>query len=328
MNKHSTTPRWLHLLLAVALLLAAAGCHADRRPEVQVILDTDISSDVDDVGAVAVLHALASRNEADILAMAVSSGDPWSVPCLQAINRWFGREDIPVARASGSAVSHESLYTKKIAEEFAGKDSGVRQPEDAVHLYRRVLASQPDGSVTIVTVGYLTNLARLLESAADSHSGLDGRELVRRKVRRLVCMGGEFPKGREWNIYQDAASSVAVFRDWPSPVVFCGFEIGNAVMTGSGLRKSERDSPVRRSYELYNSVQNRQSWDQVTVLYAVRWADSTGESPFEMQRGQIRIAEDGANSWDAGGSAGQAYLRLHGPAGDLADEIERLMLTK
>ena len=37
---------------------------------------------------------------------------------------------------------------------------------EAVEVYRRVLAAQPDHSVTIVTVGYLTNLAHLLAAPA------------------------------------------------------------------------------------------------------------------------------------------------------------------
>lgn len=316
------------LWLAAFLLLCGSGCDSGKRPAPQVIFDTDISSDVDDVGAVAVLHALADRNEVGILAMAVSSGDPWSVPCLHALNAWFGRNDIPVGKARERAVTHESLYTKKIVEEFGGVSDAESAEEDAVDLYRRILASQPDGSVTIVTVGYLTNLAGLIHSPADAHSNLDGRSLVRQKVKRLVCMGGEFPTGREWNLYQDTASTKAVVEGWPTPIVFSGFEIGKDIMTGAGLRESRKDNPVRRAYELYNNLQNRQSWDQVTVLYAVRMAGDTDDPAFAMQPGKIRVSDDGANSWQADDPAGQAYLKRRIPAGDLASDIEQLMTAR
>ena len=53
---------------------------------VKIILDTDISPDYDDVGAMAVLHALAKRGEAEILATdidgsvtLVTSGNGWNV---------------------------------------------------------------------------------------------------------------------------------------------------------------------------------------------------------------------------------------------------------
>lgn len=54
-----------------------AAADEDRRP-VRIIFDTDIQGDADDVGSVALLHALADRGEAEILAMGVSCKNPWS----------------------------------------------------------------------------------------------------------------------------------------------------------------------------------------------------------------------------------------------------------
>ncbi|MCI5129067.1 MAG: hypothetical protein D3907_11335, partial [Candidatus Electrothrix sp. AUS3] len=192
--------RFGSVLVCTACLLAA--CQEKNEPlseklseasseEVpRLILDTDISSDVDDVGAVAVLHSLANQGRVQILAMQVSSGDPWSVPCLDALNTWFDEPDIPVGMVKGKAVQHQSKYTRIIAEEFPhDSDTGEKAP-DAVTLYRRILAEQPDQSVTLVTIGYLTNLENLLRSKADEISPLDGIKLVRQKVQRLVCMGG------------------------------------------------------------------------------------------------------------------------------------------
>ncbi|MCI5126449.1 MAG: hypothetical protein D3925_18710, partial [Candidatus Electrothrix sp. AR5] len=137
----------------------------------RLILDTDLSSDVDDVGAVALLHGLADQGKVQILAMQISSGDPWSVPCLDALNTWFGRPDIPIGMVKGKAVRHESKYTRAIAEEFPNKSrvgvDGYVDTPDAVALYRRILHEQPDHAVTLVTIGYLTNLANLLQSKTD-----------------------------------------------------------------------------------------------------------------------------------------------------------------
>jgi pyrimidine-specific ribonucleoside hydrolase len=89
---------------------------------------------------------------------------------------------------------------------------------DAVTLYRKILAEQEDQSVVVVTVGYLTNLNNLLQSQPDEISSLNGKELVRKKVKKLVCMGGQYPEGREWNFYQDALSTEFVLKNWPSPI--------------------------------------------------------------------------------------------------------------
>ncbi|MCW5206242.1 nucleoside hydrolase, partial [Desulfobulbus sp. F5] len=184
-----------------------------------MILDTDISSDADDVGAVAILHNLANQGKVNVLAMMVSSGDPWSVPCLQALNAWFGRQEIPIGKAQDGIVGDESSYTRAVAEEFAPSTSTATVP-DAVQLYRRVLAAQADSSMTLVSIGYLTNLHHLLQSKPDALSPLDGVDLVRQKVKRLVCMGGQYPSGREWNFYQDVKAAVDVISHWPVSIVF------------------------------------------------------------------------------------------------------------
>src|SRR5690625_7325019 len=58
----------------------------------------------------------------------------------------------------------------------------------------------PDSSVTIVTVGFMSNLAELLKSRPDRYSPLSGRELVGKKVKQYVAMAGMFPQGREFNV--------------------------------------------------------------------------------------------------------------------------------
>ena len=97
----------------------------------RVIFDTDIMGDVDDVGAVAVLHALADLGEADILAMGVSSKNPWSPLCLSALNTYFGRGDIPVGALKGPGPSKRSRYAQQIAEEFPRKLKSLDDAPDA-----------------------------------------------------------------------------------------------------------------------------------------------------------------------------------------------------
>src|SRR5687768_10367927 len=71
-------------------------------PPVRIIFDTDMDSDCDDAGALAVLHALADRGEAEILATVASSKNPWSAPCVDAINTYYGRGDLPIGVPKGA----------------------------------------------------------------------------------------------------------------------------------------------------------------------------------------------------------------------------------
>lgn len=292
----------------------------------RIILDTDISSDVDDAGAVAVLHALVEHGENEIVGMMVSSGDPWSGPCLDALNTSFGRPDIPIGEIKGQAVSHVSKYTRYIAEHYPNDLLGSQDIPEAFKLYRKLLADQPDGSVTVVSIGYLSNLSLLLKSGPDEFSPLDGVTLVKQKVAQFVCMGGEFPAGREWNIYQDAKSADYVLTHWPSPIVFSGFEIGKRIMTGRALRKAPQAHPLYKAYELYNNLDNRQSWDQTAILLIDNFENGFHKYWDFSPTGSVRIDQDGANTWNRKKDGLHNYMIWNKQTNQLANIIDELML--
>ncbi len=327
----------------LALLVAAAFVPvrpASAQGPVRIILDTDLASDVDDVGALAVLHALADRGEAEILATMVSSRNRHSVACLSALNTWYGRRDIPIGSVRAQVAGYpkdkggevESRYTEEVAKKFPRDLRSAKDAPEAAALYRRVLAGQPDGSVVIVTVGYLSNLKNLLDSGPDGTSPLPGDELVRRKVRLWVCMGGKFPDGLfpdgggEYNLGFDTVASVRAVNDWPTSVVFSGFEIGAAVKTGGRLGQLPEESPVRAAYRLFNGLQDRESWDQTAVLYAVRGArDYWRESPPGLNLMHARVGQ-GYNQWLACPGARHRHLLERMPPAELGRVIEELML--
>lgn len=310
-------------LLFVLINLTYAG----QYQAVRLIFDTDIESDVDDVGAVAVLHALANRNETEILAMMISSNNPWSASCLDALNTYYGRPDIPIGCVKENGLKKGSKYTEIIAKEYPHDLESFNKVPAAVTLYRKILSSQPDNSVTIVTVGYLTNLKNLLISEPDEFSRFGGSALVQRKVRVLVCMGGVYPKGREWNFYQDTAASKKVVSSWPTPIIYCGYEIGAAIKTGSGLRVLPHNNPVRRSYELYNNLSDRESWDQTAVLFAVRGGNGQLKDVWDVvMAGSNHINPDGSNIWLKVPDKQHAFLVKKMKPERIARIIEGLMI--
>ena len=266
---------------------------------VKIIFDTDMDTDCDDAGALAVLHALTDQGEAEILATLVSSRYRWSVPCVQAINAYYGRPDLPVGapKGEGAPTNRGSRYARQIAEAFPTEYASNEEALNAAMVYRRILAAQPDDSVVIATVGYVTNLRDLLATGPDAHSPLSGLDLVRRKVRLWVCMGGRYPRHLDPGVYgnfkPDPNSAVEAVRRWPGEIVFTG--IGQDVLTGRCLRTTSQSNPVRRAYELYlRDRRTRPSWDPVAVLYAVRpddplWRLASG--------GHNHIFSNGTNEW-------------------------------
>jgi len=321
------------------LLAFIPDLSAPAAPPVRIIFDTDMAGDVDDVGAIASLHALADLGEAEILAVGISSRNEHVGPCLDAINTWYGRPDIPIGYQRGLQVGYpkdtgetnDSKYAEAVGKTFPHRLARSSDAPDAALLYRKVLAAQPDASVVIVSVGFLSNLRSLLDTAPDAISPGSGEELVRRKVRLWVCMGGKFPNGRfrdgdgEYNLRVDTMASLRTLNDWPTPVVFSGFEIGARVFTGKRLRAAPETSPVRAAYLHFNGLENRESWDQTAVLYAVRgaavyWTESeTGLALMHV------FGRSGYNEWLPTPRKSHRYLIEKMPPAELAGVIEDLM---
>jgi len=134
---------------------------------------------------------------------------------------------------------------------------------DAAILYRQVLAAQADGTVVMVSVGQLTNFKNLLITGPDGFSDLTGVQLVGRKVSTWVCMGGKIPEGREANFVNDGPAAEYAVGNWPTPIVFSGYEIGKAILTGARLRDNPTSSPTRRAFELYNGLRRKATFDPV-----------------------------------------------------------------
>jgi inosine-uridine nucleoside N-ribohydrolase len=333
--------------------MAGAPLRSATPAPVDLIYDTDMALDVDDVGALALLHALADRGEARLLAIGISESvrhdnGIWAAPAADAINTYFGRPDIPIGvfRGPHQQTSDTGRYAEKTAKAFPHDLARGSDAPEAWKLYRQVLAGVPDRSVTMLSVGFLTNLDALLRSGPDEASPLEGAELVRRKVKEWACMGGRFPAsvgGGEFNLATYPEATAYVLAHWPTPAVFSGFEIGAQVKTGARLIREHAPaaSPVSRAYLEYTGGKDRESWDQTAALYAVRGLDHEGEAYFTaVDRGHNRFelvaAPRGAskgpspshNRWVAEPDSDQAYLVPALTPERLAALIEDLMMQR
>ena len=316
-------------LLLLGPLAFSAIVQADESKPVRLIFDTDMMGDVDDVGTAAVLHALADQGEVKILAMGLSGKNPWSPLCLDALNTYFRRPDIPIGVVKGPAFDKRSKYAETIAKEFPHKLKSAEDAPDAALLYRKILAQQSDKSVVMVSVGQVTNFRNLLKTGPDEHSNLGGVELVKQKIKAWVCMGGKIPDGREANLIHDGLAAAYAIANWPTPIIFSGWEIGQEIMTGAGLRRAPEGTPVRRAYELYNGLNNRQSWDQTAVLYAVRGLDGGLSNYWDLEtEGYLQVNHDGSNAWRTSPDKDHAYLVRKMDPKKIAEVIEELMLRQ
>ncbi len=294
----------LSFLWAIALTITCpdSSLAQQRNVPVNIIFDTDMGPDYDDVGAITLLHAFADKGEASILATVASTKYDNVGAVLNVLNTYFKRPDIPIGVPRGEALTLKDFqhWSDTLVARYPHSIKQNADAMDAVELYRKVLSQQPDNSVTIVTVGFLTNIANLLKSKADQYSPLSGVDLVNKKVNKLVSMAGNFPSGKEFNVERDAKASVHVFKHFKRPILLSGGEIGSKIKTGLPLVANQniKNSPVQDVFRISipldkQDKDGRMSWDQTAVLVAVRGY----ESYYTVKCGTMIVAEDGSNSW-------------------------------
>lgn len=328
----------LFLMGLFALLISCKGNvsknipQTDKPQPVNLILDTDLGPDYDDVGAMALMYALADSGQVNILATLSSNHDERVVPCIEVLNTYFNRPDIPVGAPKsepGASLTtwHKTKWTDELPANYPHHTAKTSDAPDALKVYRKILSEQPDTSVVICTIGFFSNLRDLLQSGADEYSDLSGKELVAKKVKRLVSMAGLFPEGKEFNVYCDVPASKVVADEWPTEIVFSGFEIGNVILTGKKLvQMNVENSPVKDAYALCfaeGDPEGRMSWDHTAVLVAIK-----GYEPyFDVERGTFHVVDDeGTNNWVANPNGRDLRLIEKMPPTEVASLIENYMM--
>jgi inosine-uridine nucleoside N-ribohydrolase len=325
----------LYRILISFLIILFTTSFSKQQPvkkPVSIIFDTDIGPDYDDVGAITMLHVFADRGDAKILATVGSNKYEGIAAVLNVFNTYFNKPEIPIGVVNGKAVNirDSQHWTDTIITKYPHRIKQNDEVPDAVEIYRKVLSAQPDQSVTIVTVGFLTNLANLLNSKSDANSKLSGEELIKKKVKLLVSMAGKFPFGWEFNIMKDAVSSKVALENWPTPVIYSGFEIGEKIHTGLPLIHNNEihNSPVKDVFGICiplatDDSKGRMSWDETAVYVAVK-----GYQPYyDLHPGKIKVATDGSNSWDENGN-GQNYLVAKESPQKMEDVINNLIMQQ
>ena len=302
----------MHSIIVTCLVICvSAAAETSYKNVPQIIFETDMTFDVDDVGALAMLNALADAGEVSILAVMYNEVHVSGASAIAAINSWYGRGDVPIGVFEGQLNRpDESKYLSALAE--FPREPFKPRVLDAQSLYREILAAAADGTVTIASVGFLNNIAELLRRE---------EKLVRNKVKELVLMGGLVNDSFNFVRHNLSEETQFVIENWPTPVVVSDF--GSEVGTGMQLADSPGANPVRNAYFLWfgGSFKQRSSWDQVAVLYAVRGLNNYFELVTE-GRGRLRSGF----SWSLN-ETDRHYIKPKLPVTEFERLIEQLMIT-
>ncbi len=236
----------------------------------KIILGTDWWTDCDDAVALRLMCRAIKDQTIRLLGIGVNACMEYSISSLKGFLRAEGVADISVGiDLNATDFGGNPPYQKRLAETFC---PNVRNSdaEDAVRLYRRILASE-NGKLEIIEIGYPQVLANLLKSGADDISEKSGLELVFEKVSKFWVMAGKWDADgeKENNFCRNLRSRVGgkeFCELCPIPVTFLGWEIGYGVITGGNLKENDHLYQVLCDH---GSQSGRHSWDPMLVLMAL-----------------------------------------------------------
>lgn len=283
-----------------------------------VILDTDIGPDCDDAGAIAVLSVLSKRYQLPVQGIVNCTSNRFGNGAIRAITEFCVLQTEIAQYEETGLFPDENLYNKHITEKYLeGRDDAV-DAQSALKFYKEKLKQAEDNSVVIITIGFLNNLARLLEECP---------ELVEKKVNALVCMAGTAPSGREFNITSDIKSAKTVFEKFPNTIVCSGFEVGEKVLTGYTEQPLNAEyNPIYDSYRLYVKSKERRhlrpSWDLTAVQFAF---EGEGEFYKVSPACKVTVEDDGTTRFVHRSGENRYYLINKAKNHALADYLNSLL---
>ncbi|HRP55823.1 nucleoside hydrolase [Agriterribacter sp.] len=318
-----TDKRFVPFLLLIAYIIFT-GCSNSKKATVvnkhlPVIFETDMGNDIDDALALDMLYKYADQKMVKLLAVSSNKNNPSSAVYLDIMNTWYGYPKIPVGKVvNGANSEHDAVnYTRVVVDyrpafQITTKDTAY--PE-SVNLYRKVLSEAADHSVVIVSVGFSTNLAKLLNSGADRYTDLNGKALVAKKVKLLSVMAGSFEgkKLKEYNVVKDVPAARELFEQWPTEIVVSPFEVGDQIRYPATSILNDFNwaahHPMVIAYESYAKMPyDRQTWDLTAVLYAVEGA----KDYFSVSEpGTIEVSGDGFTAFTPRSAGKHRYLKVN-----------------
>lgn len=269
-----------------------------------IILGTDWWTDCDDAVAVRVLARGEKAGLWKVLGININACMPLSAPSLHryALNEGL---DVPISidLSAGDFVGVPGKIQSAVTTDE--NEYPNSRCEDPVKMYRRLLSAAEDKSVELIEIGFLQDIAALLDSAPDEISPMTGMELFSLKVSKMWIMGGNYQNESEGHEHNFNASPTAsrgaseVCGKCPCPITFLGWEAANSVICGKHLSK---DDMLYAIMSAHGSPCGRSSWDPMTVYLALYGPEKAGLGEI---RGHVYVdAVTGTNSFirDAGGN--------------------------
>ncbi len=206
----------------------------------KIIIDTDPGQD----DAVAILLALASPEEIEVLGITAVAGNvplPLTQKNARIVCELAGKPDTPVYAGCDAPIARK-LVTAEHVHGKTGLDGPTLpdptmplQDQHAVDFIIETLRAEDEGTVTLCPLGPLTNIAVALKRAPD----------IAERIQEIVLMGGAYfevgniTPAAEFNIYVDPEAAKKVFA-CGAPITVMPLDV-----THKALVTAERNAAFR-----------------------------------------------------------------------------------
>lgn len=257
-----------------------------EQEDIRIIYDCDMGSSTDDLFALMMLYRYMDMKRCTLLGVVVDRMNRANADAVDVMNNYYGYPDIPIGLEYTGVKSprvfipyHNMAYARStdgvpLFKRTVG-DNGTYM--DGYKLYRKLLAQQPDHSVTVVSVGFVTCLSQLLQSGPDEFSPLNGVELVQRKVKEIYMMGGVFGDSFEHDYNFTAAIdySLKFFELLPKSIYICFSpgEVGDPLYYSAQQIIDDLSwtdiHPIKWIYQFLVEDKFQKMWDPLAVINAV-----------------------------------------------------------
>ncbi len=317
-----------HFLVLAAGLFLLVGCHSSVKNQqnpsgIPIIFETDMGNDIDDALALDMLYKYADMGIVHLLGVSTNKDSPYSIEFLDLMNTWYGYPKLPMGKITKGADCENDatnyakatcLYQEDGKSPFKKTHKDYGKISESPQFYRELLAKQPDNSVILVSVGFSTNIARLLDTQPDGSSPMTGKELVAQKVKLLSMMAGDVVDSTqaEYNVVKDIPAAQKIFREWPTSIVISPFDVGISILFPATVIENNLGyaipNPLRIAYESYLKMPyDRPTWDLTSVLYAV---EGTNNYFSLSEWGQIEVDDKGHTLFHPDKNGKHAYLSV------------------
>lgn len=313
----------ISILLGTLCIPVSRAQNLSNADPIAVIIDTDMGNDIDDALALDMVYKYVDMGKFNLLGIMNNKDSQYSTAFIDIMNTWYGYPNVPIGKIENGVVIDDyvnyatnvcnlkkegkPLFEQSIADHSTLKDAHI--------LYREILAKQPDQSVTIISIGFSTNIARLLDTPADKHSDLTGKELVAAKVKLLSVMAGSLVTNprKEFNVVHDIPAAQKVFAEWPSNIVVAPFELGVKVQFPASCIQNDFDwgmeHPLVVGYNNYRPMPyNRATWDLMSVLYV---AEQNSDMLTSSVQGSIIVTDEAITVFTPETNGKHKYLTIN-----------------